>query len=186
MHPDEELIARLQAMPQAEPPSDLRTAIMDSVRASGGAGAFRRPARLARRVFLGGWAVAAAIILIFFVIAQPRTEQHSAATMAPLSASYRSEALTLEVSRNGSLVKLGLIPLRTGSITIEWDPKSAELVAISGAEAASSSKGRTTFTVFDLSRRVGIVLRPRPSAGSLSVRVLSEKREVIRAAVDLN
>lgn len=180
-----ELIERLQAMPQAEPPTDLRAAIMDSVRASSGVGAFRRPARLAQRLFVGGWALAAAIILVFLVIARPRPDPHATATMAPLSTRFTSDTLTLEAGRNGPLVTLRVLSRRAGSITIRWDPKSADLVAISGAEATSSRKDQTTFTVVDPSQRAAVVLRPRPSVRSLDVRVLSENDEVIRAAVDL-
>jgi len=185
MHSDENLIERLQAMPQAEPPAGLRAAIMDSVRASSGVGAFRRPARLAQRLFVGGWAVAAAAILVFFLIARPRPDPHTGATMAPLSTRFTSEALTLEAGRNGPLVTLRVIARRAGSITIRWDPKSAELVATSGAEATSSRKDQTTFDVVDPTQRAAVVLRPRPSARSLDVRVLSGNNEVIRAAIDL-
>ena len=182
MYDDDALIARLKAMPQAEPPPGLHDSIMESVRASAGAGASRRPARIASRVFLGGWAVAAVIILLFLVFARPRSDSHTSATMAPLAARFTSEALTLESGRNGEFVTLTLIPHREDSITIRWAPESAKLVAISGASATSSGKEHVSFPVTGASR-VELVIRPAARATSLNLQILSKDEELLRPSI---
>ena len=184
MFDDDALIARLKAMPQAEPPPDLKDSIMDSVRSSAGAGAFRRPARIANRLFLGGWAVAAVIILLFLAFARPGPDPHSGATMAPIGARFTSEAVTLEAGRNGEFVTLTVIAHREDSITIRWAPESANLVAISGASATSSGKDHVSFPVTGASR-VEVVLRPAASANALRLRILSKDQELLRPSINL-
>ena len=72
---EDEIVRRLEAMPQIDPPPDLRPSIMAAVRAmavrpgSIAAPLVHRPRRVA---FAAGWAIAAAIMLIFLAVARPR------------------------------------------------------------------------------------------------------------------
>ncbi|HUP50368.1 MAG TPA: hypothetical protein VNA04_16445 [Thermoanaerobaculia bacterium] len=185
---DEQLVRRLEAMPEEEPPGDLRSAILSAIQAEqarpGAAAAVGGRRRL---VFAAGWAMAALVVLTFLTLVRPPSDSGRYATMAPLTTRYESEDLTLLVWRDDTLVKLQ--PKLTGggpvTIIVRWDPDSAAFAGVLGAADASSQNNQTTFTLHHPSQRTVVSLGVHPAKGT-EVLVLVDGVEVIRAEIPVN
>lgn len=189
MHVDEDPITpRLDAMPQVEPPPDLRPAIMQSVRAHGARAtppARFRPSR--RAIFFTGWAAAAAIVLVFVTfVVQPSSEEPFA-TMAPVGDVYVATDVNVTVRRQNDLIKVE--PRLTGpapvTITVRWERESAAFAGFFGAADASSQNNQITFTLGSAAERPSLSLGVHPAARSTVVQIWIDEREVIRANVPL-
>jgi hypothetical protein len=173
---DDAIVRILDNMPHDEPPADLRKQIMRSV---SGAAAFRPPTvyrfgGLKPAAPLMLWAAAAAIVIGFFLISTVRHRENTAATMAPaaVSVTRAAEVITIEIAT-------------PGSISVWWDPNSADFVGVSGAASASSGKDQTTFTISGPSGRAAVALRARPSASSVVVSVSVDGHERWKQSVPL-
>lgn len=186
---DEELVKQLDAMPQEEPPGDLRTAILTSIQAAPSQQKVSRFGRRPRRViFAAGWGLAALVVLSFLMMVGLPSDERPYATMAPVATEYEAEDVTLSIWREGDLVKLE--PRLTGSepvsVSVGWDPNSAAFAGVFGAADASSQNNQTTFMLLGPSQRSVVSLGVHPAARSTVVRVLVNDVEVIRAEVPLN
>lgn len=169
------LAHRLNAMPLIEPPADLHGSIMGAIRRE--VARVKTPASQRRRQFFAaGWAIAAAIVLVFLVMI-PRDDSPVPATMAP-------EDVTMEVVRTDRAVRLELAAARKVSISIRLHPQSAVVAGVSGAEEASFRDNLTTFTLHGPSQRAVVELRPRGDPRPATVMVSADGKEVIRTEID--
>ena len=178
---EQDPIARqLEALPPVEPPADLRRSIMEAVRATA---AYRKTGHGRRNTLwipAAIWASAAAIILGFVLYTRTASD-HATATMAPI----HTPNTTLTIEREGDFIRLLPLLRRAGSISIQWDAKSAEFVAISGVTNASSGNDHTTFVLRGPTDRAAVILRPRRGATAIGVRVSVDGAEVIRTSIPL-
>lgn len=181
---------RLEAMRVEEPPGELKTNILRSVRMEPrlqpGTHRLKPVLHQRRRIyFAAGWAAAAAFVLAV-VIFERREPSNTGATMAPIVATYRSDEVTLVVRRQRDLYILEPVtPTRPANVRLSWDPEKLVFVGISGGEDAHSGKAQVSFTLREPSQRAGVILRPRPGAGAAEVLVLVNKAEMMRAVVPL-
>jgi hypothetical protein len=178
---EQDPIAReLDAMPRIEPPADLRRSIMQAVR---DAAAYRKTENGKRKTLLipaAIWASAAAIIIAFVLYTRTASD-HATATMAPIQTSKT----TLTIEREGDFIRLEPTLHHAGSISIRWDPKTAEFVALRGGSNASSGNGHIAFYLRGPADRAAVILRPRPHAAAVDVRVAVDGDEVIRTNIPL-
>ena len=107
--------------------------------------------------------------------------------MAPVTATYRSDAVTLTVRRDGELLILEpvLNAAAPVTITVGWEPASAVFSSLSGVADASFRNNQTTFTLRSRSDNPAVALRVHSGARSTAVRVWTGGEEVIRADVRL-
>ena len=190
MHVDDEdeIGRRIKELPSIEPPSDLRSSIMSAVAAtpSGAAPlAARRPRRF---TFALGWAVAAGIVLIFLLIAQPQISGPTVATMAPpFSQTFPGEELDVMIRRSGDLLLIEPVMKSDGplTITVRWNVEAVALAGISGAPDASSQSNQTTFLLQGDRRRAAVSLGVHPAARSAELEVLVDGEEIVRTDVNL-
>lgn len=200
---DDELTRRLDAMPVAEPPAELKQEILavlvprSSVLGLTGNGEPRTedrgPRTFSRRKtwFAAGWAAAAALVLVFLV-AYPRHEPTDVAgTMAPrwpVVDRIANDRATLVVTRRGEFYALEAVihGARPVVASIAWDEKTMAATGVSLGFDASFRKDQVTFTLRDPSQRAGVIVRRlTPGATTADVRVSVGNQEVLRAAVPL-
>jgi hypothetical protein len=189
---DEELTRRLEAMPVAEPPAELRSGIMaavDSVWPRASARGVRAKART-YTWFTATWAAAAVLVLAFLIV-HPRHEPADVAgTMAPrwpVVDRIANDRATLVVTRRGEFYALEAVinGARPVTASIAWDEKTMAATGVSLGFDASFRKDQVTFTLRDPSQRAGVIVRRLTRATTADVRVSVDNREVLRAAVPL-
>jgi hypothetical protein len=163
---DESLSRILDEMPPEEPPADLRQNIMRAVTLTTRVAYFDDARRNRRLTFIIAWAAAAALVFGFLLFSRVIEHGNTVATMT---------AAPIVITESDRLVT---IAIRTpGSITVRWDPKAAELVAISGASDASSLKDQTTFMLRSPSPRAAVTLRARRESSSVALSVSVNGKE---------
>ena len=196
---DEELTRRLEAMPVAEPPAELRAEILSavlgprsSVLGSTGAGEPRTRIRGPRtRWFTAGWAAAALLVLVFLV-AYPRQQPADVGgTMAPrwpVVDRIANERATLVVTRRGEFYALEAVinGPRPVTASIAWDEKTLAPTGVSLGFDASFRKDQVSFTLRNPSQRAGVIVRRLSGATTADVRISVDHQEVLRAAVPLD
>ena len=177
MQLDDESLARiLDRMPQEEPPADLRASIMGSVSSlAEGSRSSGTPRFGSRSGVYAIWAMAAALVVGFYVFSTVRDRHNAAATMA---------AAPVSIAQSGDLVTVHVAT--PGSISVRWDARAAALVAISGGADASSSPDQTTFSIGSTSARAAVTFRVRPEARSLALSVSADGKPIYSGRVAVN
>ena len=171
---DEGIVRLLDSMPQEQPPPELRGGIRRGVSGATRVPRFDGGRQGHRSTFLYAWAAAAAIVLGFFLFGPTRNGENPTATMAPAA---------VTITQTEDLITIGVST--PGSISVRWDPNSADLVGISGGTGASSWKHQTTFSLGP-SGRAAVALRARPAATSVEVSVSVDGLEIRKQVVPVN
>jgi hypothetical protein len=194
---DDELTRRLDAMPVAEPPAELRSGIMaavDSVWPRASARGVRAKARThtaARHWLTAAWAAAAVLVLVFF-LAYPHHERTDVAgTMAPrwpVVDRIANDRATLVVTRRGEFYALEAVinGARPVTAAIAWDEKTLAPTGVSLGFDASFRKDQVSFTLRNPSQRAGVIVRRLSRATTADIRVSVDNQEILRAAVPLD
>lgn len=182
-----ELVSRLDATPQVDPPAGLRSGIMQRVRDL--APRNNVPVFPRRRRFALAWSAAAAVVLAILLFVPGRVGDHTGAVMAPTSewrvvTRSSEERLTLVVRQKSELYRIepsitGPYPAR---VTLSWDPGAAVVVATRGVPEASSAAHPIELTVRGAEDRAFVIIRPARGAPFM-VRVAVDGSEVLRTTV---
>jgi hypothetical protein len=194
---DEELTRRLEAMPVAEPPAELRPGIMtavDSVWPRGcarGVWAEARTHTATRHWLTATWAAAAVLVLVFFLTYPSHQPADVGGTMAPrwpVVDRIANDRATLVVTRRGEFYALEAVinGARPVTASIAWDEKTLAPTGVSLGFDASFRKDQVTFTLRDPSQRAGVIVRRLNRATTADVRVSVDHQEILRAAVPLD